>query len=510
MITGYEPEAPASAAGLRPDRMILPWDHDAAVAADSAMSALEAAPDLYLQGGKLVEFTPTSETPRLQPLDQPRIREHLDRRVGWFNVATGRTISPPPSVLSLVLARAPDGRFPVVRGVLDAPTIRPDGSILSVPGYDPLTGLILAPNIVIEPTPANPSLEDARAAWERLRGEVLVDFPFRGDIDRAVALASLLTLVGRPTYSGPTPLFGVSANRRGTGKDLLVRSLATIAAGRPLDSSPPPESNSEMRRRITAMARSGVRVVLLGNVTEPLGGAALEDAMTTVNWTDRVLNQSTMTPSLTLSLTWFATGNNLRTKGDFARRMLPIHLASADEFPEMRTGFRHDSLLAHVAADRASLLRDCLVILRAFHVAGRPEPPTRLGSFEAWSEAIAGAVHWVTGVDPIAAQAAVVATDVGEDFRRRLIEGWAAIPGGTEGLTVRDAVAAIQTRDDLAGFREALEAEFATSDPRVLKRKLGNHLRTLYGCVVDGRVLTKVGRDGVQNVARWAVRPQTL
>jgi hypothetical protein len=484
------------------------YDHDAATAADQAAALLVSADNLYLRGDQLAEFDDDHESPRLRPLDKTLLRKQLDRRMRWFSHATGKRIRPPAEVIGLVLTDARRLGLRTVRGVITTPTVRPDGSLLAVAGYDPSTGLILAPEIELAPIPDAPTWDDAQAAWDRLFNEALVDFPFVDDVARAVTLAALLTLTGRSTYAGPTPMFGVTANRRGAGKDLLCRVMTTIALGRAAASSSPPQSDSEMRRRITALARADARVVVLGNVERPLGGAALEEAMTASSWSDRILNQSEMTSDLPLNITWFATGNRLRTMGDFARRMLPIRLESREEFPEMRNDFRHPDLLAHVAAHRASLLRDCLMMLRAFHVAGRPEQPTRLGSFEAWSGAIAGAVHWVTGVDPISSRAAVAATDAGEVFRSLLVAGWAALPGGTEGLTVRDAIAALQTRDDFAGFREALEAEFATSDPGVLKRKLGNHLRTLDGCMVGGRVLVKVGQDGVQNVARWAVRTQ--
>jgi hypothetical protein len=78
------------------------------------------------------------------------------------------------------------------------------------------------------------------------------------------------------------------------------------------------------------------------------------------------------------------------------------------------------------------------------------------------------------------------------------------MPGGADGLTVRDAVLLATTREELAGFGEALQERFGA---RRLAADLGNHLRKLEGCVVGGRMFVKAGRDDVQNVARWTVRP---
>jgi putative DNA primase/helicase len=36
--------------------------------------------------------------------------------------------------------------LPVLSGVINAPTLRADGSMLSKPGYDSATGLLFAPN----------------------------------------------------------------------------------------------------------------------------------------------------------------------------------------------------------------------------------------------------------------------------------------------------------------------------------------------------------------------------
>lgn len=484
---------------------VIVYDLNAGAAAAQAATILAASDILFQRGDELVEFDDSSDPPRLRTLDKTRLRVHLDRAVRWFN-ADGKRTKPPPDVVAVILDRAARSGWRPVRGLIDAPTLRPDGSILAAPGYDPATGLILTTALPMEPIPERPSLDDAQAAWTHLTAEALVDFPFADPMDRATTLAALLTLVGRGAYDGPTPLFGVTADRRGVGKDLLCNVMARIATGRSAASSPQPDGDAAMERYITALARSGARVVRLDNVARPLGGAALEAALTSTTWTARRLGHSDLTPGLPLSVTFFATGNRLQTTGDFARRMLPIRLTSPHEFPERRTGFRHADLLAHVTDDRAALLRDCLVILRAFHVAGRPEPPTRLGSFEAWSGVIAAAVHWVTGVDPIASQASVIETDVGEAFDRRLVEGWAALPAGTEGLAVRDAVSMILTREEFAGLRESLEGEFKSSDARNLKLRLGNRLRTMEHRVIAGRTMTKVSHDTSRDVALWAVR----
>ena len=50
---------------------------------------------------------------------------------------------PPEDVAELILARTGYWPFPQVRGVLAAPSLRPDGSLLDQPGYDAATGMYL-------------------------------------------------------------------------------------------------------------------------------------------------------------------------------------------------------------------------------------------------------------------------------------------------------------------------------------------------------------------------------
>ena len=80
---------------------------------------------------------------------------------------------PPERILRGLLERG-QWTFPRVTGVINVPTLRPDGSILDSPGYDPDTGLWLQPDerIILPPIPTNPSLEEATAALDVLRDTV--------------------------------------------------------------------------------------------------------------------------------------------------------------------------------------------------------------------------------------------------------------------------------------------------------------------------------------------------
>jgi hypothetical protein len=79
----------------------------------------------------------------------------------------------------------------VLHGVTHTPTIRPDGTILDVPGYDLVTGLLYLPDpkLVVPPIPDRPTQDQIwQAVWTIL--EPIAEFPLRhrrrpGNLDRA-------------------------------------------------------------------------------------------------------------------------------------------------------------------------------------------------------------------------------------------------------------------------------------------------------------------------------------
>ena len=80
------------------------------------------------------------------------------------------------------------------------------------------------------PIPEGPCGEETRACVDILL-DVISDFPFADQSSRANALAILFTLLMRPVIKGHIPLAVVDAPMQGTGKTLLVSSLASIAVG---------------------------------------------------------------------------------------------------------------------------------------------------------------------------------------------------------------------------------------------------------------------------------------
>jgi hypothetical protein len=105
------------------------------------------------------------------------LREYVRQRVKG---------DPPQDVAETILARAGEWGFPNINGVLATPMLRPDGSVLSVPGYDEATQLLLFLPPSLPEMPADPTRDDALAALGLLDG-LLAEFPFVDDPSRSVA-----------------------------------------------------------------------------------------------------------------------------------------------------------------------------------------------------------------------------------------------------------------------------------------------------------------------------------
>ena len=277
-----------------------------------------------------------------------------------------------------------------------------------------------------------------------------------------------------------------------------------------------------MRKRITALLKEGERLIVLDNITRPLGDPSLDACLTATEWKDRELGSSaTLTvPNLAL---WIATGNNLQFAGDTARRTLQVRLETGLENPEHREDFRHPDLLAWVRKERARLVVAALTVLRAYFVAGSPQMGCKpWGSFEAWSQLIANCVVWVGGTDPQQTRLQLEAEeDMGRQALHALLRGWKQMQdvcglAPHEGLCIGPVLRSLypaSTREPrppeppgYAELRDAIEALVPPLGPGKppSAQKLGMHIHHARHRIVGGLMFVRVGVD--QAGAKWRVR----
>jgi hypothetical protein len=334
----------------------------------------------------------------------------------------------------------------------------------------------------------------------------LCDFHFAIDEDQVVWLAAVLTVLVRSAINGPCPLFSFTASTPGIGKSLLADGISVIATGRRMPRTVAPETDEELRKRLTAVAISGDIMVLFDNVVGAFGAPSLDAALTGTRWSDRILGKSEVV-ELPLRAVWFLTANNLQLKGDVRRRVVPCQLQTNLERPEERSDFRYPKLLEHIHSHRAELAVAGLTILRAYDVAGRPdqELPT-FGSFESWSDLIRSAVHWATdGLDPCVTRHRLREADPALATHAALLEGWSELPGQGSGLSVGEALRFLgdtSNEDKFSALRTAL-MDLSKTDRLPCPSTIGLKMRMYRDRVVNGMVLK--GEMGHGSVQRWRV-----
>ncbi|MCG3124890.1 MAG: hypothetical protein GIKADHBN_03396 [Phycisphaerales bacterium] len=489
-------------------RHLREWSEDA-LAAVRAGNAHK--PRVFTRGGELVRVKRTDEGRWM--VDRPTehgLRGELERAADFVNPPKEEgeepfPVAPPMDVVRDVRSLPEFPGIPPLDGIVTSPRVRPDGTILSRPGYDAGTRLYLVPDAPMVEVPENPSRDNARDAARFIAEELLGDFPFVSPADRANAIAFALSIVARPAIAGAVPVAVFDARSgQGSGKSLLLRTLCYVACGTEPALSAIPGDEAEWRKTITAALLRCGEVFPLDNATETIESGTFANAITSPVFEDRILGASRRV-ELPVRCCWAITGNRTGFGGDMARRVYPIELDAGCERPEDRDGFRHPDLMEWVRANRPALLRALLIMARAWWVAGCPAPAVKTwGSFESFVRVVGGILEHA-GVQGFLANRAEF-RDAANESRHE----WAAFLAA---LHVRFGVRPFTTRDvvneaELLGeFSVTLPSELrdAFERRRGFANRLGIALGKSVGRIMDGFRLEDAGRDSNTKSRRFRV-----
>jgi hypothetical protein len=489
---------------------------------DAAVEALAADQEIYQREGQLVwmqrgadgddGIRRPEDAPRVMAIKPATLRERLSR-VARFGVTLrtdeGKKFERKPVPQRCVDAVFSRGSWPGIRpltGIVSSPVLRRDGSILNTPGYDVATRLILDPRGVEFTIPEKPTREHAIAAAERLL-DLVCDFPFVAPAHRSAWFAGLLTPLARHAFDGPAPLLLFDANVRGAGKTLLAELISLIVIGADFSRMNNPTDDAECRKLITSLVLFGDTLVLIDNIVGTLGCSALDAALTGTVWKDRKLGVNEIMVG-TLSMVWYASGNNVVLNGDTTRRTYQSRLESAEERPEERESFKYPNVVAHVRQNRPALLADALAILAAYCLAGRPQAPLKpWGSFEGWSRLIRQAVVWLGLPDPGETRQELAArSDSDAEHLRELIAGWEELDPDQRGLTAASALELLDKNRSAYARLRAVLADIYNLKPGELPgaKKLGRKLQLFRGRACGGKALDDRGHNR-HDVKLWRV-----
>ena len=302
----------------------------------------------------------------------------------------------PPDAASLALG-APDEMRHLRRldGVTHVPLVRPDGTLLDTPGYDPDSRLLYLPDRELAALPtANLTGHTIADAVAMVRYP-LADFRWAGKHDEANYIGLMLTPLLRLLCPPPYKLGVITAHQPASGKSLLASLLRTLHGG--VFRSEVPEDEPEMRKQITSILDMTTGpVVQFDNVSGILRSSTLAGLLTSARWDDRRLGGNTMVSARNDRL-WIVTGNNANLGGDLVRRSIWVAIDPGVPNPELRHDFAIADLAAWTARHRGELLRALLILIRAWIAEGQPKQTVRADSYGDWIATVRGILE-VAGI----------------------------------------------------------------------------------------------------------------
>jgi putative DNA primase/helicase len=406
---------------------------------------------------------------------------------------------PPPEIVARNLLADPEPGLPVLERVVEVPVLAPDGTIHDRPGYDPASRCFYAPSGGLEVPPVSeyPTDDEVAAARGLILDELVVDFPFASDAERAHAVMFLLEPFARVLIDGSTPLYLFEAPTPGTGKTLLVEALAVpMLGGRRLTLMAEARDPDEWRKRLTAKLRNGPAFLVIDNLRRALDAGPLAMTITAGEVEDRLLGVSE-TVTLPVRCTLAATANNPTLSDEMTRRVVRIRLDTGMEQPEEREDFRHAHLLRWARDQRGELIWAALTLARAWVAAGMPTGPERaLGSFEEWTHVMGGILH-VAGIEGMLTNRAELRAESLDTQHGDFLQAVYAAEGGAEWTSA--AVVGIA--------REVLN--LGDVPDQVAAQRLGTRLRGMVDRPSAGLILRRSTLHSSSGSRKWRIDEAT-
>jgi hypothetical protein len=336
----------------------------------------------------------------------------------------------------------------LLAGVVHCPVVRPDGTILTEPGFDPATKLVNA----YEGSPVEyhdrPTPAQVQTAAQYIR-ELWSDFPM-DDTSLSVYLTLLFMALFEAIISGCRPAFGISAFQSRSGKGLLCKCHSIISMGGPAAMSPLPAKEEEMAKVILGYLMTASPFCYFDNIDRVIKSNVLEGMITAGKWKGRLLGGNVIV-ELDVNMTLVFTGNGLEYNVDMIGRTLTceIKVVSTDR-PGQRSGFKQPNLEQHLMDNRHVVLGHMCTLARAY--ACRPgadantpfmlssaerKSITGLGAFEG-IEAVRHFVMTTFGLpDPVKSQDKMREEGAVDNSAASVLEAWQKIDPMNTGKSVK-------------------------------------------------------------------------
>jgi hypothetical protein len=375
----------------------------------------------------------------IKTISEPWLATRLNRSIAYQRINKDGEQVPrdvPGPLVKQLIGDETQWQFPALFSIIEAPTLRADGTILDEPGYDPASGMFFDPGTTKFPRiKPNPTREEGEAAIGLLDDEILSSFPFVDQpgyegVSKSVALAMLLTGPVRRGIS-IAPAFAADSNEPESGKSMLIKAAGALMTGREIAGRPFATNEEERRKALGTAFLQASPVLFYDNVDCIIEGASIEMALTSPLFEDRKLGAHEGFNSPTNSLMGW-TGNHIRVGGNgmtsriYVARIVPTktlkqRLADGD--------FRHPHLIPWIIEHRPRLIAAVLTALRAFIVHGKASMPSTTSRFVEWGNLIGNALIWYGYPDPVRGGDGLREADPVKEAMREVVRPWAKLCG---------------------------------------------------------------------------------
>lgn len=467
----------------------------------SAERALAKRGDLYQSGGIIVtvKIDPVTGDATIKPVSEAELTLAMAAACDWEKF-DGRKkewsrCDPPERHVKMIFRAEEYAHLPQLRGFARQPFYQAGGTkLVAEAGYDPVSQRlgIFDPEKFVRPAPTP---EAAREALELLM-DLVGEFHFAEEVDRAATLSALLTAVIRPALD-LAPAFHVTAPSPGSGKSYLCETIALFAGPGSSAKVSYPRTSEEATKVILSTLLAAPAVIEFDDMdTDWYPHGAINRMLTATSITDRLLGYSKMATVGTTALV-LGSGNNVGPLKDLARRVLTINLNAKSESPA--TLAYKGNPVATLKAERERYVAAALTIIEAWKAAGSPKAGvSSIASYGgAWSNFCREPLIWLGLPDPATTLLEQVRQDPEADTVLQLLREWHAVLGDKP-VTVRRLV------DDHSGTElyDALMDLPVVEQGKINRSRLGRFLGRNRNRILGGLSL----REGPNSERRtWMV-----
>jgi hypothetical protein len=468
---------------------------------DAAERELAKSGRHYQRGGMIciVSTAPETNHTSITPIKASNIRIALSNAASWYKYYPSLedyVQIDPPAEYAKALFDAPEYRYlPVLRGLSRQPYLRPDGSLTTTPGYDPLTGMFGVFASQEFNIPDAPTISDVQASIKLIE-LLLEECPFKSTVDHAATLSAILTAAIRCSLP-LAPMFHVRAPLVGSGKSFLCRIIGIFSSARLGTPTTFPQEDEECRKLLLAELLTGPAVIEFDNLTTDLvAHKSLCVALTSEYMTDRILGAS-KTASVSTRTLFLSSGNNVSPTQDMVRRCITIDLDPLCETPATKN-YKNPRLIEDILAARGKYVSAALTIIRGWIVAGRPRTECKtLATFTDWVDLCTQPLMWLGYPNPMTSAFEAMANDPDRTAIARFMEIWRGHFGKAPGM-IRELVSSAYTNPEIL---EVLEDIAPDRKGGLNNRSLGRWIKRHAGRIVDGYRF--VAADGSRNASAW-------